>query len=82
MVKVFITKFVLTRGIYESKEGEIREDHCFSSPTASYPNAFLRPKEYRLRMDEAIRQAEGILIKKIEYHQQELQRLNKLTFNK
>ncbi len=80
MMKVFITKFALTRGIYESEEGEIREDKYFMSRIASYPNAFLKPLHYRLSLEEAKEQSEMLRLNKIKFYEQELIRLKKLSF--
>ncbi len=62
IVKVFITKYAISRGIIESGEGEIREDKSFY--VTGKKNSYTE-KEYCLTIEEATIQTRDLLDTKI-----------------
>lgn len=67
MTKVYIIKSVLSKGIIESGEGEIREDGYFSltSDAESKKDALISPKDYVASVEEAKKYADELIDSKI-----------------
>ena len=78
-MKVFITKYALTKGIIEL-DGEIKGDY-FSTKQRGFHELFFN-KEFYLTREEAVNNSEERRIKKLQSLDNQIKKLSELNFNK
>lgn len=82
MVKVFITKYALTYGIYETEGDLIRDDDMFVQRAES-PNSFdqyFHGKDFHADKESAILRAEEMRAAKLKSLQKQIDKIQKLNF--
>ena len=79
-MKVYITKYALTKGIYVV-EGEISQHNDMFCQNADYPQYFHKP-DWHEDWDDALKQASLMKDKKIKSIKKQLSKLENLEFHK
>lgn len=78
-MKVWITKYALTTGIFMAEVEETHTPTMVSDKMNSYHSRYHKP-DWHLTEAEAIEQAEKMVLRKIKSVQKQLDKLNKMTF--
>lgn len=79
-MKIYVTKYALTQGIFEEPNAIGHDHNVFSVSHAGYCDSYYHKGEYALTKEEAIAQAEAMRLKKIKSLNAQLLRLNSLKF--
>ena len=78
-MKVYITKYCLTQGIFE-REAELRDDNMILVKDGVYSSYYHKP-EWHDNLADASKQAESMRLKEIEALKRKMAKLEKLKFN-
>lgn len=79
MTKVFITKYALTKGIYEVEVNTTRNKDRVLVSDSYYPQYFYG-NEFHLTMEEAKKDAEKRRLEKIQSLEKQIEKLKNLKF--
>lgn len=80
-MKVYITKYALTQGIYEIEAKETREPDMIKNVENSLELYRGKGKEWHLNKEDAIKKAEEMKQKKIKSLKAQIEKFEKMTFN-
>ena len=82
-IRVWITKYALTRGIYQRHvevcDPETSPDGMIVSATTGYP-AYFRKQDWRHTREEAAARAHEMRVKKIAALKRQIKKLESMTF--
>lgn len=81
-MKVYITKYALTQGIYEIEAKETREPDMIKNVENSLELYHGKGKEWHLSKEDAIKKAEEMKQKKIKSLKTQIEKFEKMTFRR